>query len=272
MKRNDIYLFIETYKNNIAIPFPSLKDLDNYTVNFSGLGELLGTFDRIFDIDIRNMEVQNVYISYRYLDSKNENYNYLQLPIKYRDDNYNEKGLKHSFISYLQGDYERLRLFDIRYMPKIRQYFSDKGTLNDRDIELAVNSYFKDNSYKKRRDVYFKLVNAGEKVKIDNYREKKFSGNDNLFQFDVRNDYFNSLVSYARLGKEEYARVMEEISSFGLEELSEKMRHPYFSVVDGAGDANQVLLSDIWALECATRMNLDDIKSLFIIDKGKKKR
>lgn len=273
MKRNDVFLFITTDKGNIVIPFLSLKDLDNYTVSFSGLGELLDKFNKIFDIDIRDMRVKDIYVSYGYLIPKTENFNYLQLPIKYKSDNFNEEDLKSKFIGYLQGNYQRLRFFDIKHMPKIKQYFYNGDNLNDKDIELLVNSYFKDSNYKKRRDVYFGLKYAGIKIKIDSYSEDKITGNDNLFQFDVRDGYFNSLVSYARKGNEEYERVREEIASFGLEELKDKMRHPYYNVVDGSGDANQVLLSDILALEDTTGMRIEDIKKIIYNSiKGKKKR
>lgn len=266
MAKDEILLFIITDRGNIAIPFRNLLEVDNYMVRFENVSELLQKIGKIVKKDLSSLRVIDSYIEYNYdyrTTGGNVDLNG-KLPIKYKGDNYDDDSLIKGFVEYLKGDYQRIKQFNIKFIkvPAIESYIRGNGTLTDEDIDMAVNAYFKDGNYKKRREVYFKLKRFGKKVKINKYHENKVSGNGDLSKFEINDEYLSSLADYARKGEEEYQNVMEIISLYDIDDLNKKMKNPYYGVVDGMADYDQAFSSDILALESATGISIQQLEKI----------
>ena len=265
-EKDEILLFIITDRGNIAIPFKNLLEVDSYTIRFENILELLKKIGKIVKKDLSSLRVIDSYLEYNYnYRTTRENVDLNgKLPIKYKDDNYDADNLITGFAEYLKGDYQRIKQFNIKFVrvPAIENYIRGNGILTDEDIDMAVNAYFKDGNYKKRREVYFKLKNFGKKIIINKYREDKVSGNGDLSKFEINDEYLSSLADYARKGEEEYQNVMEIISLYDIDDISKKMKNPHYGVIDGMADYDQVFSSDIVALEMATGISIQDLEKI----------
>lgn len=265
-EKDEILLFIITDRGNIAIPFKNLLEVDSYTIRFENILELLKKIGKIVKKDLSSLRVIDSYLEYNYnYRATRENVDLNgKLPIKYKDDNYDDDNLITGFAEYLKGDYQRIKQFNIKFVrvPAIENYIRGNGILTDEDIDMAVNAYFKDGNYKKRREVYFKLKRFGKKIRINKYREDKVSGNGDLSKFEINDEYLSSLADYARKGEEEYQNVMEIISLYDIDDISKKMKNPHYGVIDGMTDYDQVFSSDIVALEMATGISIQDLEKI----------
>ena len=260
----EILLFIITDKGNMAIPFRSLLEVDNYMIRFEDINEFIQKISKIINRNLSSLRVVDSYLEYNYKTSNGGKNLKGRLPIKYNDDNYDDDNLITGFAEYLKGDYQRIKQFNIKFVrvPAIENYIRGNGILTDEDIDMAVNAYFKDGNYKKRREVYFKLKNFGKKIRINKYREDKVSGNGDLSKFEINDEYLSSLADYARKGEEEYQNVMEIISLYDIDDISKKMKNPHYGVIDGMTDYDQVFSSDIVALEMATGISIQDLENI----------
>lgn len=260
----EILLFIITDKGNMAIPFRSLLEVDSYTIRFEDINEFIQKISKIINRNLSSLRVVDSYLEYNYKTSNGGKNLKGRLPIKYNDDNYDDDNLITVFAEYLKGDYQRIKQFNIKFVrvPAIENYIRGNGILTDEDIDMAVNAYFKDGNYKKRREVYFKLKRFGKKIRINKYREDKVSGNGDLSKFEINDEYLSSLADYARKGEEEYQNVMEIISLYDIDDISKKMKNPHYGVIDGMTDYDQVFSSDIVALEVATGISIQDLEKI----------
>ena len=260
----EILLFIITDKGNMAIPFRSLLEVDNYMIRFEDINEFIQKISKIINRNLSSLRVVDSYLEYNYKTSNGGKNLKGRLPIKYNDDNYDDDNLITVFAEYLKGDYQRIKQFNIKFVrvPAIENYIRGNGILTDEDIDMAVNAYFKDGNYKKRREVYFKLKRFGKKIRINKYREDKVSGNGDLSKFEINDEYLSSLADYARKGEEEYQNVMEIISLYDIDDISKKMKNPHYGVIDGMTDYDQVFSSDIVALEMATGISIQDLEKI----------
>ena len=66
-----IFLVLEFDNNLIYLPFKSLEDIDNYTVGFDNVLELLATSNDILGLNIPREEMVDAYIS-KDIDSVND--------------------------------------------------------------------------------------------------------------------------------------------------------------------------------------------------------
>lgn len=261
--KDTVYLFIVTTKGTITVPFPSVKIADEYTVNFNNQNELISKLFRILQLDINLDDVMDVHLERQRYDSKNKTMVSRKLPIKYQSDNYDINNLKVVFSSYLKEDRQRIMRFDIRHLqtPAFINFVHGNGVLTERDIDLGVEVFLKDGNYMKARDIYFGLKYSKRKVKT---LPKRIGYNlsQDLDKHYTRDTYLSSLLDYAKQGDEEYAKAMEIIASYDLEQLDSLVDSKEGKIVDGLYGYADISYGDIVLLELATQLNINTLITL----------
>ena len=261
--KNATYLFIVTTKGVITIPFPSVKIADEYTVNFNDQNELISKLSKILQLDITQDDILDTYLEWQRYDARNRTIVSSKLPIKYQSDNYDINNLKVVFSSYLKEDRQRIMRFDIRYLqtPTFINFVHGNGVLTERDIDFGVEAFLKDGNYMKARDIYFGLKYSKRKVKT---LPKRIGYNlsQDLDKHYTRDTYLSSLLDYAKQGDEEYAKAMEIIASYDLEQLDSLVDSKEGKIVDGLYGYADISYGDIVLLELATQLNINTLVTL----------
>lgn len=261
--KNATYLFIVTTKGVITIPFPSVKIADEYTVNFNDQNELISKLSKILQLDITQDDILDTYLEWQRYDARNRTIVSSKLPIKYQSDNYDINNLKVVFSSYLKEDRQRIMRFDIRYLqtPTFINFVHGNGVLTERDIDFGVEAFLKDGNYMKARDIYFGLKYSKRKVKT---LPKRIGYNlsQDLDKHYTRDTYLSSLLDYAKQGDEEYAKAMEIIASYDLEQLDSLVDSKEGKIVDGLYGYADISYGDIVLLELATQLNINTLITL----------
>ena len=261
--KNATYLFIVTTKGVITIPFPSVKIADEYTVNFNDQNELISKLSKILQLDITQDDILDTYLEWQRYDARNRTIVSSKLPIKYQSDNYDINNLKVVFSSYLKEDRQRIMRFDIRYLqtPAFINFVHGNGVLTERDIDFGVEAFLKDGNYMKARDIYFGLKYSKRKVKT---LPKRIGYNlsQDLDKHYTRDTYLSSLLDYAKQGDEEYAKAMEIIASYDLEQLDSLVDSKEGKIVDGLYGYADISYGDIVLLELATQLNINTLITL----------
>lgn len=261
--KNATYLFIVTTKGVITIPFPSVKIADEYTVNFNDQNELISKLSKILQLDITQDDILDTYLEWQRYDARNRTIVSSKLPIKYQGDNYNINDLKIAFSSYLKEDRQRIMRFDIRYLqtPAFINFVHGNGVLTERDIDFGVEAFLKDGNYMKARDIYFGLKYSKRKVKTLP-RRIGYNLSQDLDKHYTKDTYLSSLLDYAKQGDEEYAKAMEIIASYDLEQLDSLVDSKEGKIVDGLYGYADISYSDIVLLELATQLNINTLITL----------
>ena len=261
--KNATYLFIVTTKGVITIPFPSVKIADEYTTNFNDQNELISKLSKILQLDITQDDILDTYLEWQRYDARNRTIVSSKLPIKYQSDNYDINNLKVVFSSYLKEDFQRIMRFDIRYLqtPAFINFVHGNGVLTERDIDFGVEAFLKDGNYMKARDIYFGLKYSKRKVKT---LPKRIGYNlsQDLDKHYTRDTYLSSLLDYAKQGDEEYAKAMEIIASYDLEQLDSLVDSKEGKIVDGLYGYADISYGDIVLLELATQLNINTLITL----------
>ena len=261
--KNATYLFIVTTKGVITIPFPSVKIADEYTVNFNDQNELISKLSKILQLDITQDDILDTYLEWQRYDARNRTIVSSKLPIKYQSDNYDINNLKVVFSSYLKEDRQRIMRFDIRYLqtPTFINFVHGNGVLTERDIDFGVEAFLKDGNYMKARDIYFGLKHSKRKIKT---LPKRIGYNlsQDLDKHYTRDTYLSSLLDYAKQGDEEYAKAMEIIASYDLEQLDSLVDSKEGKIVDGLYGYADISYGDIVLLELATQLNINTLITL----------
>ena len=261
--KNATYLFIVTTKGVITIPFPSVKIADEYTTNFNDQNDLISKLSKILQLDITQDDILDTYLEWQRYDARNRTIVSSKLPIKYQSDNYDINNLKVVFSSYLKEDRQRIMRFDIRYLqtPAFINFVHGNGVLTERDIDFGVEAFLKDGNYMKARDIYFGLKYSKRKVKT---LPKRIGYNlsQDLDKHYTRDTYLSSLLDYAKQGDEEYAKAMEIIASYDLEQLDSLVDSKEGKIVDGLYGYADISYGDIVLLELATQLNINTLITL----------
>ena len=261
--KNATYLFIVTTKGVITVPFPSVKIADEYTTNFNDQNELISKLSKILQLDITQDDILDTYLEWQRYDARNRTIVSSKLPIKYQSDNYDINNLKVVFSSYLKEDRQRIMRFDIRYLqtPAFINFVHGNGVLTERDIDFGVEAFLKDGNYMKARDIYFGLKYSKRKVKT---LPKRIGYNlsQDLDKHYTRDTYLSSLLDYAKQGDEEYAKAMEIIASYDLEQLDSLVDSKEGKIVDGLYGYADISYGDIVLLELATQLNINTLITL----------
>jgi len=195
-------LIVEFSNRVISIPFKSISSLDNFTVNYDSYKELGDTLSKLlnFSKNINDIYIQNI-VSDRKI---------IRLPIKYSMDDFDVDDVKTVYKQYYKDNHQRIKttkdgIKNVKH-DTILDFIYNVCDITDMDIDKAVDSYFK-GSYKKYRDAYFTVKRYGYKVKNRVYSDQE---KIDLSKYSSEDEYFQSLMRAASLGKEDEAT--EELS------------------------------------------------------------
>lgn len=280
-----VYLNVDTNDGLMFIPFIGLKELDLYTVGFQNGFELINSLNRMLDISINIDSVKRIYISgdmYKKSDKGSLS------EIKYSSDNFDKELLAKMYALYLKQDRRRVMKSDIRnIITKGMVMFKGGKSLSDRDIEKAVEIYF-DKDYKNQRDAYFLIKDFAKTMMIDgknisldrrvsdknvSFKENKEKRMNVLDMLETRKDgYFKYLLELFSSDRIQYDKVMDELSGYSLEELSNVLDMRGKRLFDGLTidtknndnnlDRDSIDDEDLYMLEYCTGMSLDMLQDL----------
>ena len=280
-----VYLNVDTNDGLMFIPFIGLKELDLFTVGFQNGLELINSLNRMLDVSINIDSVKRIYISgdmYKKSDKGSLS------EIKYSSDNFDKELLAKMYALYLKQDRRRVMKSDIRnIITKGMVMFKGGKSLSDRDIEKAVEIYF-DKDYKNQRDAYFLIKDFAKTMMIDgknisldrrvsdknvSFKENKEKRMNVLDMLEARKDgYFKYLLELFSSDRIQYDKVMDELSGYSLEELSNVLDMRGKRLFDGLTldtknndnnlDRDSIDDEDLYMLEYCTGMSLDMLQDL----------
>lgn len=268
------YLQLEYDNTIISIPFGKLKDIDNYTMQFS---DRMVFLDRI--ISCLGLNINKNYISRIYLvdeENKDLEFDYDSnkcLPIRYNKDNYNVDSLRDNFILYLQQDHSRIRRYDLFYakFSGMMGFKAGERDISDEEIKGIVYSYFKEH-YKGIRKIYFDIKDD-YKIKIDNFKLKdKEIKRDDLSKLESReDDYLQYLIELASRSDDDRLRAIEELSLMDIEELNKRLSGNSYGVIDGISDIEMIKNDDTKEIEELVGMDIEDIRKIAVKNIGRRR-
>lgn len=248
------------YKNGvISIPFKGIKNIDMFTIGFNSYKELYERLSKLLNINIDFSNIMDIYINYEYKERNKRGHTVIKkLPIRLSMDDYDIQDVKRVYAQYYKDNHNRINTTDdgIKNVnhEAIKRFCYNSMDISDNDIDLAVNSYFKGDSYKKYRDAYFLLIQTGYDIKQNVYdRENR----TDLSKYSTSDEYFNYLRKYSFEGSLEHDKAIELLSLYDMEELRD---------MKGLFDGNTPLEKEddwnlyIMALEELTGMDLDDLR------------
>lgn len=256
-----IYLKIETNDGVITIPFLGMKEVDDFTVLYRNMGELVSSLIKFLQLPIELYDVADVYLTYYKYNRKRDDDCF---SIKYQGDNFNKISLQEAFVTYLKDDLKRIFTSDIRYVKTegILNYYGT-GMISTYDLERAVLKFFAEGTgYKRMRDTYF-LIKDSVRVGIDWVPEATMEGLDrrDLSTYSTGEDnHLNYLIELSKKGEEEFDKAMDEIGQADLEEIRGLLRSGDYGIVDGASSDYQTLNSK------RKRMSLEENTGISIAD------
>ena len=180
MMNKNIYLVLEYDYQYIYLPFVSLKDVDNYTVGFDNVLDLVATTGSILELGIPNNEIVDAYLSETIdqIADDTQEFSKRYLSIKYRHDDYNKLALENNFINYINYNLRKHALDEfngLRYVYDnyLKAYVTNRELLDSDMSKIAL--LYLDNNYKRYKECYYILKDKNIKTKIN---EKHLIYND----------------------------------------------------------------------------------------------
>lgn len=261
-----IYLKFDTDKGIVTIPFKNIKSVDQFTIIYDDIDQLVGSIIDVLKLPLSVYDVNSVYLTY---DKYNMGLNVETcMPIKYSGDNFNFESLKDAFAKYIQNDQSRILSTDMKYVKgyELSRYF-ERGYLDNYEISRAVNAFFSENAgYKRRRDMYFfiKESDEGIPVKIDSV-DFEIDIKGGLKSFSTygggeEDDYLSYLLEFAQRGEKELEIAMDAISQFDLEDLERLRKNNSFGIVDGVRDDSILMERQKTLLAVTTGMSIEKLR------------
>lgn len=258
-----IYLKLDTVYGVITIPFIGINEVDEFTIHYDNLKELVESLISMMSLKIDLYDVSNIYLSY---DKYKREYDSECLEIKYKKDNFNYDSLVETLCEYLARDPKRIWKSDIRYVKTDGMIsFMNTGRISRFEIKKAVNAHLSDErGYRRKRDVYFFLKETfgnDLNIKIDKVLDDELVRDDDLSRYDSEDDsYLSHLIELYRRGDYGFEEAMEQIAKLDLYELETLLKHNGYGIVDGVSEKDNSIYRDIRLLERCTGMSLDNLK------------
>lgn len=260
----DVYLDIEYREGVISIPFIDLQKADQFTRGFNSYPELYEALNKLLHINIKWDKVFDINIRYEYINRHNQKV-VSRLPIRLSSDDYDIEDLKEVYAKYYKDDHSRI-LFTtggIKHVAHdtIKDFLTNVKDITDRDIDLAVNSYFMHGSYKKYRDAYFAVNFAGYDVK-ESEKEKEDKKNINLGEYSSRDEFLDYLIRYSLIGEDERDKAIEILSLYDLDDLSSEFAN-LFDGLKNKDEKKKINLGEEEVFLCATTgYNIEELRSM----------
>ena len=259
-------LIIDCDQGRINIPFPNIKFLDEFTMLFDNGQQLFSFLNRALKIDVDRENLFGMHIQHTFT-RKNEEHTKVteKLDLKYASDNYDKDSVFNTYTKFLCDDKKRILeeqgFRNVAHI-KIVGFVKFNAELSDRDVYLAARAYFNAKSnYRVYRDAYFTLKRAGYKVKINQVKEWSYD-KTNLNNYNVNDEYLESLVNGVRLGYVDIDEAMEELSEMDLEELKRKLQNSKYGLFDGMGVKASDEVYDMDRMLALMRLSGNDYQKL----------
>lgn len=258
-----IYLKLNTGYGVISIPFIGIEDVDDFTIGYKNLGELVTTLIKILKLQIDMYDVEDVYLTY---DKYNRGRDDRCLPVRYANDNFNTDSLEDFFCDFLEKDHKRIWNSSIRYVKTDGMLgFISTGQITMFEIRNAVKAYFNgDGGYRKKRDVYFyfrKKYGLNLNIKIDKVLSDKNFRKKDLSVYDIEDDsYVSNIIDLYKRGIYTFDEAMEKIGLADLSELRKLLKDGGYGIIDGVSETDSLIKKDISKLEKTTGMSLETLR------------
>ena len=257
-------LVVRYSRRVISIPFPNIRDLDDFTSMYNGFNDIGIALNKMLNLKMKNPSVMECYISYRNYEKDNESYKNVFLPVKVNSDDFDMEDIKRKYTRYILSKEDvmnkesGIREVTNNYLKKV-----GRAGLYDSDIPIIVSLYF--NTYKKYRDAYFKLVSLGYRIKINKQTSSKIN-RSNLSIYESNDEYMDYLLRYGMIGIAQHDRAIEKLSEFDMEDINRNMYDNKYGLFDGSGKDNASSevddMDQMIALEGLSRKSLEELKKL----------
>lgn len=226
-KISGVYLQILTNNAVYDIAFKNIEQLDQYTIQFKNKADLIRTLFGENAHLINDIYIKYVYKTKEFIKEE-------KLPIKYQTDNFSESNVKGTFHKHLETHPEERykKKWQVMYpITNGRNKNNAFGDIGAKELAVAIDTIWA-KGYKVRRDIYFALKDLGYKIEIlptFDFSDRKPDIRKRIAGITPQDNYSEYLQSHAKLGEDERASAMEQLSMFDLEDLL-KMNAP----IDGA--------------------------------------
>ena len=251
------YKLVICFSNRIiSIPFPSIENLDGYTAMYDNMDELGEAIIKLLNLEIDNPKVIKCYVTFDRQGKQTE------LPVKYSGDNFELEDVQDKFATYFDqnpdiiNEDEGLRRVVSNFLRKV-----NRNNLLRADVLRITKSYI--NTYRRSRDIYFKLRDKGYRFNITKPNIVD-SGRSDLNKYTASDSHMDSLLGYGLKGSKEHDRAMEELSFYDIDELNSSFRDNEETLFDGM-DRKKITVEDNdeeMVLEGLTRKSLEELKKL----------
>lgn len=185
-----IVIFNDGDKKVVKKSNKNINEIDEFTSKFNNKRELINHLE-----DMLDKVIVDTKIKYTYLvgESKTQK----TLDIVYKGDVFDTKELIEKYSNYLRKSSNINELRRFVYMLYSKVSVNVKESLLEEirnDLDTEVTKYL--NSYRKKRDVYFKLKKDGIKVKnkVLNNNFKHDTMNEHVSKFECDNDEIDDIL------------------------------------------------------------------------------
>lgn len=258
-----IYLKLCTEYGVISIPFLCIEEVDDFTIGYKNLGELVTILIKILKLQIDLYDVDDAYLTY---DKYNRGRDDKCLPIKYTNDNFNVDSLENFFCTFLEKEPKRIWDSGVRYVKTSGMLeFISTGKITAFEIRNAVKAYFNgDGGYRKKRDIYFyfkKKYGLNLDIKKDRVLYDDDTRKKDLSVYDVEDDgYVSNIIDLYKRGIYTFDEAMEKIGLADLSELRKLLKDGGYGIIDGVSEIDSLVKKDISMLEKCTGMSLETLR------------
>lgn len=186
-----IIIFNDGKEKTVKKSNKNILDIDSFTSKFETKRDLIDYFEKEFNKIINDIEIKYTYIKTDVKTEKN-------LDIVYAHDVFDTKELIDKYSNYLRknSNINELRRFVYMLYPKVSVNVKESLLLEIKgDLENEVRKYL--NSYRKKRDVYFKLKKDSikTKTKVENNNLKKDTMEEHVSKFKSDNEDINDALN-----------------------------------------------------------------------------
>lgn len=253
-----VYLRVFTKGGIFDIPYDSFEQLDSFTVQFSDKRDLINKVFGDKAYLISDVEIKYVFNNKKEIIEQ-------KAPIKYLDDNFSHVNLKKEYRRYLETHIKEVFLKKWKLKDIIKNSRKKNGEDKDvtpKELGVAIDTFWA-KGYKGRRDVYFTLKEMGINVEIVptlSFDDRQLASADKIKAINSSDNYVNYLQIYSQLDNGLRNFVLEQLSMFDIDELTNMN-----ASVDGTGkkDWLDILFSHMDTLSVnKKRLLMDELVKL----------
>ena len=258
MKTNELVIVYN--ERTISIPFKNIALIDEFTTGYSNMEDIGKSLNQILDLNLNDLSVKEIYIIKR-TKNKDKDAQYTEyLPIKYNYDMFDYESVKYAYVDYLTHHRSLLlkegtilNIVTLRYLNKY-----SKIDIKDSDIYMIASAYLK-TDYNRYRSAYFTLIENGYQIKKS--PPPSIPNNYNridLTKYNPKDEYFEYLIDYSKIGEEERANAMDILASYSQEEILKNMENDDYGLFDNR-HINRNIEDEALLLQILTNMSIQDI-------------